>query len=894
MQTQLSDYISSFSKQTRKTIQSVLSESKLEKAEIGRLINKVSSFSSASDYIPSLVSTMATIQKGPLIDLFRDMDLRVKTNYDIAKSLSMLRASMSTIFSGEIQKIEKDISYLESYINNWSFLSGENDLYNFNFVENFDNLLNSNAYDSNQFVFSDRNGLPFNSFEKASIDSTAGVLKFSSEQEENLLDIDTENIQTVNIYTNFADEYVSSSTNILNIFDNSSNNSWNMTVKSPFVIKESIFNREQFKEYGKNVAFDNSAQVAIEIILNTSVPISRIRINPNVTKSLYLIQAIVDSEIFSNLEQTTSEATQKNSLLTNPIYVNKTVDIDLPSTAFVKSIILFFAESNYTRTKLTPVQSEVNFKMVNQIVKKIQKDKASKHDTLQDLVIKFFIKDYARDYILKNKKLYNYDYTYYYPTDISKKSVGVLKEIKNNKYYSDIDSFNKFKNTTILSNIIFSIISYSIGANVRASINNVYLESNLRDALKPVESFSSGGLVPLGDSNRIANNIHYLEDSFYSVDQKSVIDILNNIEAENQYEYMFSLKNISLFLFKEKTFDSFEPNTLPVQKRSVYVSKRLSLNGLPLKTKMMANYFSEISRIELDQSKDKTSVEFSISITDNPTNESDWIPIMPHNDNLIRSEILFLNFKGESFLRFLPNSETISLYENGIKKDSTDFTLNGKNIVVLKYDSSRTYFVSYVPSNLDLAKEIPLFSKSLANPVLASASTGAYNGERFENTGFGNTIQLANDPHIDYGKLINAKYSSINGTITTSNSSFGNFDYSSYSPVKVLLDDGNSALNLTNYVLDSSEKESFYNSEVLLFVHVGRSIIFNKPINQPFRVLYHYISDIFRYRIILRNLDSTKENYSIDRLLFKFSMDRQDSIINTFVKYENRYKNRII
>lgn len=887
---ELSDHISSFSRQARRTIQSVLSESKLEKAEIGRLISKISSFSSASDYIPTLVTNMAVMQKEPLVDLFRDMDLRIKTNYDIAKSLAMLKSSMSTIFSGEIQKLEKDILYLESYINNWSFLSGEDDLYNYNFVENFDTTMNSNIYDSNQFTFSDRNGLSFNNSEYANVDPTTGTLKFSSGPEEVLISDFKEKIKEIKYYTNFSPEFISSNTSIENIFDNSSSKTWNMTIKSPFLIKESIFDREEFKQYANTVAFDDSAQVAVEIILNSEIVASKIRINPNVTKGLYLIQALVESGIRSNSGQTEQTSSKKNIILNKPIYIDKSIDLELPADSFIKSIVLFFAQKDYVRTRITPMQSELNSKMVNQFAKEIRKDRKKRHDTLQDLVIKFFIKDYAKDYILKNKKLYNYDYTYYYPTDLSKKSVGVLKEIKNNKYYSDIDSYNKFKNTTILSNIIFSIVSYSIGANMRASIKNTYLESNLRDLAKPVSSFASGGLVPLGDSNNIPENIHFIEESFYSVDQKNVIDLLNNIESQNQYEYMFSLKNIGIFLFDETiTAQVFKP-----KQRSVYVSKRIPLSGMPLNVKMMANYFAEISRIELDQSNDKTSVEFSVSIKDNPTTEDDWIPIMPFNDSIVRTEILFPNAKGEAILRFLPNIESLSVYESGVRRDSQTVVANGKNITILAYNSTKTYFVSYTPANESACKEIALFSRSLANPILVAASTSGFNGERFEKTDFGNRIQLSKNPHVDYGKFANARYSSINGTITTSNSSFGNFDYSSYSPVKVVLDDGTVALNLTNYIVDNSQKESFYNTELLLFMHNGQSIMFNKPINQPFRVLYHHIADIFRYRVILRNLNNTTENYSVDRLLFKFSIDSQDGIINTFVKYDNRYKNRII
>lgn len=157
MLTQLSENISSFNRQSRKTVSQVLSESIMEKSEIGNLVGKIGSFSSAADYIPSLINSLSTIERQPMIDLFRDVDLRVKTTYDISRTLSILRSSISSVFFGEIEKIEKDILFLESYINNWTFLSGEEDLYNYTYVENFDNELNSHIHADEINKIPDRN-----------------------------------------------------------------------------------------------------------------------------------------------------------------------------------------------------------------------------------------------------------------------------------------------------------------------------------------------------------------------------------------------------------------------------------------------------------------------------------------------------------------------------------------------------------------------------------------------------------------------------------------------------------------------------------------------------------------------------------------------------------------
>jgi len=212
MFTQLSENISSFNRQSKRTVSEILSESVVEKAQIGNLLNKIGSFSSAASYIPSLINSLSVIQKEPMIDLFRDIDLRIKSTYDISRTLSILTSSMSSIFSGEIQKLEKDISYLESYIDKWSFLSGEEDLYDHTFVENFDNDFNSQIYSDAMYIIPDRSGVPFGQRESCFVDSFSGTLKYSENYEKKLINLDINEIESITYYRNFSEEYISSNT----------------------------------------------------------------------------------------------------------------------------------------------------------------------------------------------------------------------------------------------------------------------------------------------------------------------------------------------------------------------------------------------------------------------------------------------------------------------------------------------------------------------------------------------------------------------------------------------------------------------------------------------------------------------------------------------------------
>lgn len=886
----LSNYVSSFSRQTRRTVEEVLSESSLEKAEIGKLVAKISSFSSAADYIPTYVSMLSPMQREPLVDLFRDMDLRIQTDFDISRSLSLLRSSMSSIFSGEIEKLERDVAYLESFIRNWTFLSGEDDLYNFSFMENFDNDQNSHIYDKSSYNIPDRNGNAFSSKEYATVDSLTDSLKFSNSYERSLVNIEKEDIKEIKYHTNFSTEYITSDTGINNLLNNSSSNTWNLTVKSPLIIKESIFEREEFTRYQNGINLTASAQVAIEIVFNNQIKASRIRLSPNVSSGLFVTQIVVESGSGQSEVQTT-EYLGKTTVLSNPVYINKGVDIELPSAGYVKSVIIFLSQKEYVRTKIAPVQSESNFKLINKITSAIRIERKSSHDKLQDMVIKYFIKDNAKDYVIRNKKLYNYDYTNYYPSDISKKSVGVLKELKTNNYYSDIESLNKFRNTSLLSNIVFSIISHSIGSKIRALTSSTYIESNLRQSTKSISSYRSGGMVPLNDSNNIENNLQFLEEKPSAFNQQDAIKLLGNIEELGLYEYMFSLKSINIFAVDEAQFST---QVVTAGNRSAFMSKKIPTGGLPLKVKLLAEYFEELSRKESSPAFDSTSVEFSVSIKDNPVLEEDWMPIVPFNDSSIRSELLMADSFGKAVLRFVPNQESITLYEDQVRRDYSTYVINGKEVTILGHNINKTYFVSYTPANIDLQKEIQLFSRSMSNPVLIASNSNGFNGERFESTQVGNSVVLSNSPYVDRTKFINATYSEINGTVTTSKSSSGNFDYSSYSPVKILFEDGTSAINLTNYLLDDYRPESFYNTSTVLYMHDGKTVIFNQSIDKPFRILYQYVADIFRYRIIMRNLTKNLENYSIDRLLFKFSMNKDNVIVDNFTKYDNKYKNIIM
>lgn len=884
MKQNLNEYVNSFSSQTKVSVESVLSSVSSEKSEIGRLVNRFSSYTSPADYAPRIIRQLEPVQREFIIDMFRDIDLRVKTQFDVSNSLSILSAAMTNVFGGEIEKIEKDLQYLDAYIGSYSFISGEDDLYNASFVENFDNESNSYLTENITFNIPDRDGIPFNSSMSAKVDPSTGKLKYSSSYEASLIPFNPSTIKSVSYETNFPKEYISSDTGMDKVLNNVNSKPWNVTVKSPFIIRESLLDSQKYADFKNGVNLPTSAQIAITFEFNVPVVMSRLRVNPNGLSSLGVAQIIIETQNNSIGNNSTSNYI-KSPVLSSPVYIEKNYDIDFDKTYSVSSLTIIFFQKEYNRTKNNALQSEVNSKMISSIYSEIKKSRSEGHDTLQDYVIRFFLRETEKSYILKNNKIYNYNYTAYYPKPLSKTNFGAIEKLARNNYFSDIDAFNKFKNTSLLSNIIFSIISYSLGSRLRNKVVSTYVESNIRDTQKPVSSFYSSGMIPVGDSNIVDKNIHFFNQTLNSVSKEDATELLNNVEDTNMYEYSFSVSSLLMFIKNEISISS--------QKKSFFVSKKIPTKGRPIRAKMLAKYFDELNYSNEDPSTDKTSVEFSITTKESPSAESDWLPILPYTESFVRSELLIPNSSGECTLRFEPLPESVVMYEKQKERSRDSYVVNMRNIQIKSYLPSETYFVSYKAKYPQALQEISLNPSSLSTPLLVTPSTSGSNGEYFESANQSNRVRLSYTPHVDQVRFANASYSSYVGTIASTRSSYRNVDNSAYSPVKIIFDDGTSAINITNYIIDNNQIESFYETTNVLFIHYGDSILFNQPIKKPFRVLYQYIPDSFRYRVVMRSLTNDEQNYTVDRLIFKFSTEKRDNMLINLVKYDNLFKNKV-
>jgi len=155
----LPETIQTFSNESRKTVGSLIQSIKADKAQVSALIQNLRSFDIGANYNPSLALKYSRLEVEGVVEFFRDSSLRVGRFFNAAAAVSNIANSVVAIFTSEIEKIERDIAYIENFIDNYQFIVGEDDLYNFNYVENFDN--NRNA-DISGIEMTDKDGVSFN------------------------------------------------------------------------------------------------------------------------------------------------------------------------------------------------------------------------------------------------------------------------------------------------------------------------------------------------------------------------------------------------------------------------------------------------------------------------------------------------------------------------------------------------------------------------------------------------------------------------------------------------------------------------------------------------------------------------------------------------------------
>lgn len=883
---QLPNVINSFSNSSQATVSSLINQMKIDKSDVSSLVSKLSQIRINTGYSPSIFSQFSSLNKEFFIDIFRDADLRMRSYYASANTVGLMLNSMIDIFFSEIEKVEKDLDTLQIFIDNYEFIAGKDDLYNSNYIEKFDNYLNDYRTDGYLFDLIDRDGSYFDENGNGFVDTKAGVFKIGSGvTTKNALDF----IDDINIKSNY-ENYKSSDSGFYATLNDSRSDSWSVTIKSPVILTSKIDDIKKYISY--DTSYINGAQNIVEMSFAFPQEIDTIYITPGHGNGLQLLQAVLfsdstESYAYKDYETIFEQATDSNqtvesytienigdpisstttiSVLTEPKQLDSITEISFPRRNVIK-IILIFNQPVYSKNENVTSSSELNAKAVYDIGKEIREIRRSNTDRLQDLVYNLFLRNNSIKDLFKNKYMNDSYYSYKYPT-VNKtfaNKIGRENFSEENIQSNLIDE----KWSTILSTLFQNFFVHMIKDSGEIFNNSTFVESG--SIFSETYDFRKPGMLLQKDSNNIfSGKTQELFAETISRSNRSIFKDLFILEKIDQYEYTFSIKSIEF-----AAVDKVDSN------KACFVSKKIPFNGYPLALKaflVKSKNIIDFNRFNFDL-KEPISYEISISNTEIPVSEKDWLPILEYGKDQIDSEVLFFDSQSSSaYTRFYFKKETFVLYKDGYVVPPNEYSLKENSIIIKSLDINSIYVCAY-------KTDLTLFSYDnidfIKNKLFQESTKSYFNdqgqGERFSTTDYTGRITLSNFPYINTVYAESSSYNPAYGTIFSS-------DYQGYSPIKVLLSDGSYAINLTNYT-SSKDLPSFIDSSRVYFIQNGKEIVFNQILSDPFSVIYEYVSNSTRFRIIIRkNVSNILYQASIDAVIVKAKTKNYDPYYDKLTK----------
>jgi hypothetical protein len=855
----LPDTIQTFSSSSRKTVSSLIQNIKADKTQIANLIQNIKSFDTTANYTPALALRYSPMNIEAVIEFFRDSSLRVGQFFSASSSISNVVNSMVSIFSSEIQKIENDIKILETFIDNYQYISGEDDLFNFNYVENFNNDLESYKQDSASIVQYDRDGVIFPENGNYKIDTI--INKMSIDNGISFVNM-INNISNINYTSNYS-TFTTTDTLVGSILNESALSDWTVTTKSPYVLTSKLPSLSKYLSY--DYSYITGAQAQVVMTFLNAVEMDVIRITPSDAEGMQILQVVIESTdpVASSQTGSVSGSTIETPVLDSPLLINKTVDILFPKCR-VNKVTFIFNQPKYIRSENVANVHETNSKYIHSVVKGIRDSKSLNPSRMQDLVYFYFKNNTSILNSRKNKKQSEEIYSYRYPFN---------QQVDPNSVFDNLVKFGEKRkeefinagNNNVISNIVQTIVQHSIDARSNIFNNNIYKPNRSDNYSNQVANIFSDGIVPLKNDRESHELMFQKEDpEIPGITSYDLTSYLNSKEISSSYEYGFSIKNIS-----------FGATTNSATNKACFISKKIQTDGSPLGLKAIVNIIKERQNLSYAGYDliEPGSVELSICLQENILGESSWIPLNHNLSNSMDSEVLFFNNIKQATLRFLPLAATIRVYKNGILINPNNWTyLNGKITMNDIIEPSSIYVVQYDLDTSDYNQSILDIDKILdgQNVIRAYVKNGAQ-GQIFQATGGGNRVQLDYIPFVE-SKFSTATYSSNYGTINS-------FENIGYSPIRVTLSDGTLAINLTNYLSNNFEKATFYTTNEVLFFQNGKQLIFNRNITTPLTVNYSYIPPSVRFRVIIRNNIPTLTNaISVDNVIIKCKVNNSDPL----------------
>lgn len=839
LNTTLNNSINTFFGSSRTKVAQLINEMKVDKVDFSSLMAKLADSSRFNDFSTSQVVSDGPLRKEAIVDLFRDSSIRMKQLYNAVNANSIVLDSMVSILGSEIEKVENDINNLQLFINNYEFISGKDDLYNTNYLEKFDNNQNDYKYDGYDLPLVDRDGINFSSNGGAFIDSKSGTLKIGSSQSEiNII----KNIRSIKINNNYS-SYITSDSDFKNLFNDNLFDSWSVTVKSPTILDASLSKYSEYLNY--DVSSIKGAQTAIEVEFNSSVAMDTIKINPNLGNDFQLLQIVIFNPVANYAAGQNSAASYK-LLMTSSKVLSSSVELSFEKS-IVDKIIFIFNQSTYSRSKKDAVISELNSKVLNSFVNQRLKERRNSFSRIQDMSYWYFNRNFSIEGIKQNKTKDVEYYSYRFPQELHAYANKVKNELFKSSSLTKEDN-PLFINSPIFVDLIKNMMS-AIGADTKIFDSNFFIDSNTSSKRSVFMDYP--GYLANKETSSINDPRHqfYNDNNGNGTVTKAIKNLLVN-EPSDSYEYSFSLKSIDFI-------NTDSSNTF----KACFISKKIPTDGQILGVKAKVELInSDISSNTKYDLSNLTSYELSVSNSDFPSLESDWIPLAFNNQTIIDSEVVFFDITDfTSTLRFPPRPDSILLYKDGMIVNPLNYSYNtSSNKLCLTeqslYSGNSIFCVYYqIDSSVYNPYELDFVKRNLYNESIKQYRNNYGLGQIFNKTNSDGTIVLDYMPYVNKTFASNSRYDKYFGTIFQSNSAAG------YSPIKIKFADGTFATNLTNYTNSAQDTEFSTSSTSVQFFQNGKNITFNKAISSSFTVLYEYVPYNLRFRFIMRknifNLD---------------------------------------